>query len=75
MKMTKVQHEKELFVEIKLYPLLDAIDHNILYAEYEVDDKGKEYVVVTYANPMSSRRIEVTGDSLQALTMDVLKKL
>lgn len=75
MKMTKVQHEKELFVEIKLYPLLDAIDHNILYAEYEVDDKGKEYVVVTYAKPMSSRRIEVTGDSLQALTMDVLKKL
>ncbi|MBR3422665.1 MAG: hypothetical protein IKG98_11500 [Ruminococcus sp.] len=73
--MTKVQHEKELFVEIKLYPLLDAIDHNILYAEYEVDDKGKEYVVVTYAKPMSSRRIEVTGDSLQALTMDVLKKL
>ena len=72
--MTEVQHEKELFVECKLYPLLDSIDHNILYADYVVEDSGEEYVKITYAKPLSERRrIRVTGDSLQALTIDVLK--
>lgn len=74
-KMTEVQHEKELFVECKLYPLLDSIDHNILYADYVVEDSGEEYVKITYAKPLSERRIRVTGDSLQALTIDVLKRI
>ena len=66
---------KELFVESKLYPLLDSIDHNILYAEYVVEDSGEEYVEITYAKPLSGRRIRVTGDSLKALTIDVLRHI
>lgn len=73
--MTDVQHEKEMFVECKLYPLLDSIDHNILYADYEVEDNGEEYVKLTYAKPLSECRVKVTGDSLIALVMDVLRHI
>lgn len=73
--MTEVQHEKELFVECQLYPLLDKINHNILYADYTVDENGEEFVTVTFAKPLAERRVRVTGDSLKALTADVLRNI
>lgn len=73
--MTEVQREKEQFVECQLYPLLDKINHNILYAEYQVEENGEEFVVITFAEPLAERRVRVTGDSLKALTADVLRQI
>ena len=73
--MTEVQREKEQFVECQLYPLLDKIDHNILYADYQVEENGEEFVVITFAEPLAERRVRVTGDSLKALTEDVLRRI
>ena len=73
--MTEVQREKEQFVECQLYPLLDKINHNILYAEYQVEENGEEFVVITFAEPLAERRVRVTGDSLKALTTDVLRHI
>ena len=55
-KKAKERHDKELFVETKLYPLLDAINHSILYAEFVVDD-GDEFVEITYSTPLSARKL------------------
>ena len=73
--MTEVQREKEQFVECQLYPLLDKINHNILYAEYQVEENGEEFVVITFAEPLAERRVRVTGDSLKALATDVLNHI
>ena len=73
--MTEVQREKEMFVECQLYPLLDKINHNILYADYVVEKNGEEFVIISFAEPLAERRVRVTGDSLQALTMDVLRRI
>ena len=73
--MTEVQREKEQFVECQLYPLLDKINHNILYADYQVEENGGEFVVITFAEPLAERRVRVTGDSLKALTEDVLRRI
>lgn len=73
--MTEVQREKEMFVECQLYPLLDKINHNILYADYVVEKNGEEFVIISFAEPLAERRVRVTGDSLQALTMDVLRHI
>ncbi len=73
--MTEVQREKEQFVECQLYPLLDKINHNILYVDYQVEENGEEFVVITFAEPLAERRVRVTGDSLKALTEDVLRRI
>lgn len=73
-KKAKEQHEKELFVEQKLYPLLDGIDRNILYAEFTVDD-GDEFVEITYAVPLSAMRVNVTGCDLLELSRNVLARI
>lgn len=73
--MTEVQREKEHFVECQLYPLLDKINHNILYAEYQFEENGEEFVVITFAEPLAERRVRVTGDSLKALATDVLNHI
>ena len=73
--MTEVQREKEQFVECQLYPLLDKINHNILYADYQVEENGEEFVVITFAEPLAERRVRVTGDSLKALATDVLNHI
>jgi hypothetical protein len=73
--MNEVQREKEQFVECQLYPLLDKINHNILYADYVIDKDDEEFVVITFAEPLAERRVRVTGDSLKALTTDVLRHI
>ena len=73
--MTEVQREKEQFVECQLYPLLDKINHSILYADYQVEENGEEFVVITFAESLAERRVRVTGDSLKALTTDVLRHI
>jgi hypothetical protein len=73
--VTEVQREKEQFVECQLYPLLDKINHNILYADYQVEENGEEFVVITFAEPLAEHRVRVTGDSLKALTTDVLRHI
>lgn len=73
--MTEVQREKEQFVECQLYPLLDKINHNILYVDYQVEENGEEFVVITFAEPLAERRVRVTGDGLKALTENVLRRI
>lgn len=72
--MTNEQNKKQFFVEGKLYELLNAIDSNILDAGYQINN-GEEYVIITYAFPLSERRINISGDSLSAIAMDVLRHI
>lgn len=73
-KKAKERHDKELFVETKLYPLLDAINHSILYAEFVVDD-GDEFVEITYSTPLSALRVNVTDCDLLELSRYVLARI
>ena len=74
--MTDVQREKECFVRHELRDLLKAIDNNILTAEYRVTPTGEEYVYITWFRDddkdFTTKR-NVTGNSLIALTRDVLE--
>lgn len=70
---TEVELEKKVFVENELFNLLKHIDSDIQQVTYETNGIF-EVVTVTYAKH-SSKYINVTGDSLKALTQDVLKKI
>ncbi len=74
--MDKVHEEKFYFVRHELLRLLQAIDRDILKAEYQMLDNEIEIVTVywlTSEGNQSIRNVNVTGDSLQALARDVLK--
>ena len=67
--------EKRQFVTDKLTPFLQAIDQDIESAEYHVithTPYDLEYIIITWKGG-SSKRAYVTGDSLVALSKDVLK--
>lgn len=69
-----VYKEKREFVEDKLVPLLQAIDTRIETAEYHTLSRSPydlEYVLITWLGG-SDKRVYVTGDSLLALSRDVL---
>lgn len=75
--MNEVQEKKYWFVRSDLLPLLKAIDRDILSAEYQLDGRD-EYVEVKWLFQSGThyrRRINVTADSLLALSRDVLKCL
>lgn len=74
--MDKVHEQKFNFVRHELLQLIKAIDRDILKAEYEILDDEIEIVTVYWLTSegfSSDRKVNVTGDSLQALTRDVLK--
>lgn len=72
--LTPEQREKYDFTRTILTVLLRAVMGNEhYYAEYYVDSGG-EWVDVTFDNEYRIRKVNVTADSLLALTRDVLRK-
>lgn len=71
--MTDEQREKREFVRGKLYALLLGIDPHIASVDYGIQ-YSHEIVQITWANGYI-KDIEVTADSLKALTMDVLRRI
>lgn len=61
---------KSSFCERELTQLLKVSDSDVNNARYE-EACGEEYVIINFKNGFS-RRVCVTGDSLSALTRDVL---
>lgn len=53
--------------------LREVLDNDHYRAEYYVTDGGTELVDVTFDNEYNVRKVNVTADSLLALTKDVLK--
>lgn len=71
--MSDVQREKYDFVRTVLTVLLrQALGNEHYYAEYRVEG-DIEWVEITFDNEYMARKINVTADSLLALTRDVLK--
>lgn len=72
--LTPEQREKYDFTRTMLTVLLRTVTGNEhYYAEYYVDSGG-EWVDVTFDNEYRIRKVNVTADSLLALTRDVLRK-
>lgn len=72
--LTNEQKRKYDLVRTILTNLLREVTGNQHYcAEYYVDMAGREWVDVTFDNEYRIRKVNVTADSLLALTRDVLK--
>lgn len=70
--MDHVYAQKQRFVDGKLAPFIEALSHGAVEGlEYELA-KEEEFVLVKYRN-RHTRQVCVTGDSLKALTLDVLR--
>ena len=73
---TEEQAKKFEFVRHELLRLLQAIDRDILRAEYMIID-GDEYVEVGWlyheSGQVRNLKVDVTGDSLKAIAVDVLR--
>ena len=72
--MTEAQERKADFVKKELTALLSAIDEDCLGAAYWVREDNEEIVTLLFENG-AKKRVNVTADSLAALTRDVLKGL
>lgn len=77
-----VEEQKSAFVGIELTALLRRIDTEIDYAIYQKFKNGEECVEVHYRQYLFRKEVSrrpiaicVTGDSLSALTRDVLKAI
>jgi hypothetical protein len=71
---TEEQKRKYDYVRTVLTVVLREVlgnDHYMM--EYFVDDHGDEWVDITFGNEYNVRKVNVTADSLLALTKDVLK--
>lgn len=65
--------DKAKFVSNKLLPLVTAAEKNIRSLTFEYRD-GCETVIAVYKGG-KTQEIDVTGDSLTSLTLDVLNAL
>lgn len=72
-KYTQEQRLKWGFAVKELFDLVKAIEKAYTYVIYSVTEDGEEKIDCGYKN--ENIRINVTGDSLTAMTIDVLKKL
>ena len=71
----EIYKEKADFIKDKLLPLLQAIDNNIIDADYRVlcrTPYALEYILLHWKNA-EDQRVYVTGDSLLAIAKDVLR--
>lgn len=71
----EIYKEKENFIKDKLLPLLQAIDSNIMDADYRVlcrTPYDLEYILLHWKTA-EDQRVYVTGDSLLAIAKDVLR--
>lgn len=69
--LTQTQEIKRIFVKTKLFPLLQAINPDITDVRYEVLNMV-EMVSISFCKG-GEYRINVSADSLAALSRDVLK--
>ena len=66
--------EKYDYVRTTLTEALRKMMHNEHYrAEYHLYPNGNEIVEISFDNELSIRKVDVTADSLLAITRDVLK--
>ena len=73
----EIYDEKRAFIKDKLLPLAQAIDSNIMDLEYHLvfhSPYDLEYVTIIWKNA-DDQRVYITGDSLLAISKDVLGKL
>ena len=73
----EVYEEKKAFIQDKLLPLAQAIDSNIMDLSYHLvmhSPYDLEYVTIIWKNA-HDQRVYVTGDSLLAVSNDVLRVL
>lgn len=75
--MNNVYEQKYNFCRHELLALVQDIDKDILRLEYTLHSSGEETVTIIWLSSTGSvhKPISVTGDSLSALTRDVLKYL
>lgn len=75
--MNKIHEQKYFFCRHELLALVQAIDKDVLRLEYEVHASKEETVTIVYLTKAGEygRTVNVTGDSLVALSRDVLKYL
>ena len=72
--LTEEQKRKYDYVRTTLTEVLrKTLDNDHFYATYVVMPNGDEIVAVSFNNEYSVKNIDVTADSLLALTRDVLK--
>lgn len=65
--------EKSSFADVALFALLSVIDDDVVHTEYaRIEATGKERVTIIYRNGFQ-RDVNVTGDSLKAMAIDVLE--
>ena len=67
---------KRAFIEQKLTPLLKAIDNDLERVSYETDIHDGNIVDETVTVSFKSggkRRIDITGDSLKAAVVDIIR--
>lgn len=73
----EIYDEKRAFIKDKLLPLAQAIDCNIMDMTYHLvmhSPYDLEYVTIIWKNA-DDQRVYITGDSLLAISKDVLGKL
>lgn len=72
-----IYEEKSAFIKEKLLPLAQAIDTHITDMTYHLLARAPydlEYITIIWNNA-DDRRVYVTGDSLLAISKDVLRTL
>lgn len=73
----EIFEEKENFIKDKLLPLAQAIDSNVMDLTYHLvfhSPYDLEYVTLVWKNA-DEQRVYITGDSLLAISNDVLRIL
>lgn len=75
--MDNVYEKKDIFVRHELLQLVQAIDKDVLRLEYQVHKTGEETVTIVYLTSCGEhfKPVNVTGDSLKSLTMDVIRRI
>ena len=66
--------EKTIFVNEELLPVAQSINNRIEKLLYEHESNGEEMVIVYYVTG-ANKVINVTCDSLKAISLDVLKEI
>ena len=72
--MTDEQLQKKLFVKRYLKGLMRALDESIINIQYKVTDENDEFVLIIRRDA-NRKMVNITGDSLFAITRDVIGSL
>lgn len=75
--MDNVYEQKDIFVRHELLQLVQAIDKDVLRLEYRLHKTGEETITIVYLTSCGEhfKPVNVTGDSLKSLTMDVIRRI